>query len=936
MSIQPRNLTRRQQDTLDVSLQGAVSQKNLRKAARLIEARANVNSREDLLGYTPLQTAVAGKWAEGCHLLLLHGANIQVIEDSQDLTFLTRAVLSQGHQLGTASFTPDDPAVSDRPVSMAIRMQTKNKDQLLQTAVQDGKLEDIGALLQAGVTLNREQTEKVYRWCSRAIGNKGNPITINTILQHLNITKEQAQSLLFDAKNADYPEIVPTLVKAGLDLNEGLHSSLHGKSVRVLQCFIDLGADKNRGLTFAVMNKKQEFVECLIKAGADKDHGLREAIVHDVPQFIPYFLSLGASKTKGWEIAIRQNRLNAIQALVAAGADINEGLTIALLQGREEIARDFIARGAVPTLKTLKSALEGNNTRIALDLLTKGMIPNLEMLQIVLKQNNIHILEWFLDNNTFSHAEILHAAIEQMSSDRTFSLLFNKGLIPTEEMIGAALQKNNLNFLSEGIKHNLIPDVELWKIAVGQNRIELVSHLTNHNITYSKELGKELLNMAIERRNIPMIRELNRHYITYNTEILSRIYAIAEVYEKLEFAVIAGDRTTAQELIDAGLDTTKGLLYAIQYSRSTFLRFFVAAGADKDQGLRYAIRYLHSFALKELIDAGADKQKALYAAVEWNVISMVKDLIKAGAVPDEEALRLACKNNRNELVEYLLDLGVKPNKEAMRDAVKSDNDLQNIRTLIDHGGVMDEETQRHLMARLVDQKCTDPHLFFLKRPKMYELEVYHNHDFQPLSKIDPQYLTKPILLLNIADYEYPGVNHGAITPYFTRLYDREYEKMAKRFTLVRVMVGDVNKLVSTVDQVKAALPNLPLLHWALNGHGGGAALGFSKNRLTRGDTSVMTEIGKRIGKNGTCSIWGCLNGDGPNNLAQVFSQYAAPAIVFASPTLVSSIVPYTFQLNPTTPVFAPFFQNDFGKPAPSRAYRDGEEIADGYKLPSRL
>ncbi len=432
-----------------------------------------------------------------------------------------------------------------------------------------------------------------------------------------------------------------------------------------------------------------------------------------------------------------------------------------------------------------------------------------------------------------------------------------------------------------------------------------------------------------------MIRELNLHFITYDAEILSRIYAIANGDEKLEFSVIAGDRTTAQELIDAGADTTKGLLYAIQYSQSTFLRFFVAAGADKDEGLLYAIRNLHSFALKELIDAGAGIQKALYAAVELNAISIVKDLIKAGAVPDGEAIRLACKNNRDELVEYLLDLGVKPNEEVMRDAVKS-NTLQKIRTLIDHGGVMNEETQHHLMARLVDQKCTDPHLFFLRRPKMYEPEVYHNHDFQPLSRIDPQNLTKPILLLNIADYEYPGANHGVITEYFTRLYDREYEKMAKRFTLVRVMVGDVNKLVSTVDLVKAALPNLPLLHWALNGHGGGAALGFSKGHLTIDDTSVMVEIGKRIGKNGTCSIWGCLNGDGPNNLAQVFSQYAFPAIVFASPTLVSCIVPYTFQLNPTTPVFAPFFQNDFGKPAPSRAYRDGEEIADGYKLPSRL
>lgn len=936
MSIQPNNITRSEQDALDSSLHNSVSRKNLTETARLIEARANVNSREDLLGYTPLQIAIAKKWPEGCHLLMQHGANIQVIEDSQELTFLSRAALSQGHQLGTPSFTPDDVALNNRLANMDIRMQCKARGILLTIAIQDKNLEEIGALLEAGVTLNRAEAEEVYNLCLTGIRNNlAPPMTINTILEHLNITKNQAESLLFEAAHLDCPEIVPTLIKAGLNVNEGLHSSSYGSSVRVLQCFIDRGADKNAGLVSAVMNKKQDFVEYLIKAGANKDYGLRHAILLNKLQFIPYFLSVGANPTVGLELAIDKKDRLAIRALVDAGVNLQEGLNIALRKSQGELAIDFIGIGAIPTKETLKSALVGCNTQLVLEFIIKKMIPDLEMLQIVLQHKNDILIEWFIDNNIFSHAEILHTAIEQSDSAHTFRLLFNKGLIPTDEVIKAALQKNNLHFLSEGISQHLIPDVEIWKIAVEQNQIDLFSHLTSCHITFSKELGKELLHRAIEKGSISLIREINRHHITYTKEILARIYAIANNDEKLEFAVIAGDRITAEQLIDAGADQTKGLLYAIQYSTSNFLSYFVSLGADKDEGLRHAIRYGQSFASKALIDAGADKQKGLYAAIEWNANSLVKDLIQAGASPDGEALILAKKHKRNKLVQYLLDLDVKPNEEFMRDAVQSDS-LQEIRTFIDHGAVMDQATRSRLMARLVEQKCAAPSLFFLQRPKMYELEVFYDRAFRPLSKINPQYLTKPIFLLNIADYESPGEHHGAITKYFTGNLDHHYKKMAKRFTLVRVMVDDVNQLVSTVDRAKAALPNLPLLHWALNGHGGSTALGLSKNNLTIADAPVMGAVGKRIDRNGTASLWGCLNGGGDNNLAQVFSKHAFPAIVFASPALVGSITPFTFQLDPATPVFAPFFQDDYDKPNPSRAYRDGVEIANGYRLPSRL
>jgi len=936
MSIQPRNLTQRQQEALDTSLHTAVSRKNLTETARLIEARANVNSREDLLGYTPLQTAVTKKWPEGCHLLMQHGANIQVIEDRQELTFLTRAAFSQGHQLGTASYIPDDPAVSNRPVSMSIRIQIENKDRILQKALDDSNLEDIASLLEAGVTLSPKEAEKVYYLCRQAIRDKRNPTTINTILQHLNITKQQAQSFLYDASDADCPEIVPTLIKAGIDVNEGLHSSLHGSSVRVLQCFIDLGADKNRGLTFAVIGKKQNFVQYLTEAGADKDHGLKESIAFDQPQFIPYFLSVGANSTVGLETAIDRNKLNAIQALVAVGADINKGLNIALLRGKEKIVRYFLENGAIGTPEALKSALKGSNTKLALDLLKKGMTPDLEMLQIALEQNNRTIIEWFVDNNAFSQAEILHTAIEKESSEMTLCLLFDKGLIPSQEMIRDAFQKNNLSFLCVGIKRGFIPEIEVWKRAVEQDVVDFYRELISRGMRFNEETGKELLNFLIEKGKLPMIGELNRdHSITYNPEILARIYAIADSEQKLEFAVIAGDQATAQQLIDAGADKTKGLLYAILYRKPAFIRYFAIAGADKNEGLEYAIENRQIFAITPLIEAGADKQTGLHLAIESGATNIAKELIKAGAAPDGESLRLAITHNRDELVEHLLDLGVQPNEEVMRDAVKIDS-LQKVRTLIDHGGVMDPETKLRLMARLVDKKCACPHLFFLQRPKMYALEVFYDHAFQPLSKIAPQYLTKPILLLNIADYEAAGPYHGAITQYFTSSFDHKYEKMAKRFTLVRVMVDDANKLVSTMDRVRAALPKLPLLHWALNGHGGPQAIGLSKNHLTTDTGSVMGEIGKRIDQHGTASLWGCLNGEDDKNLAEIFSKYTFPAIVFASPSLVSSIAPYTFQLTPTTPVFAPFFQDDYGKPEPSRAYRDGELVADGYKLPSRL
>jgi len=315
-------------------------------------------------------------------------------------------------------------------------------------------------------------------------------------------------------------------------------------------------------------------------------------------------------------------------------------------------------------------------------------------------------------------------------------------------------------------------------------------------------------------------------------------------------------------------------------------------------------------------------------------------LMKHGAdlpIP-EDTLRTAIREDDRDLTHYLIERGAVLDTEMSTTAVEKNN-LELVRHLIDGGAPLEEKTRKKLTGLLLDQECTleSTSLFLdVRRPKLCTLEVYQGENFAPISKINRQFLSKPIFLLNIADYDIPGPNYGAITQYFTPTFHDIYDKIIKHFTLVRVIIDHPNKLVSTIDQVKAAIPNLPLLHWALNGHGNPVAIGFSKAWLTKEDTSIMQEIGKRIDVSGTISIWGCNNGDKEQNIAKVFSRHVFPTIVFASPEMVTRVTPNIRKLPSKIPVFFPFFRNDPGQQEFLNAYINGEEIANGYKLCSRL
>lgn len=188
---------------------------------------------------------------------------------------------------------------------------------------------------------------------------------------------------------------------------------------------------------------------------------------------------------------------------------------------------------------------------------------------------------------------------------------------------------------------------------------------------------------------------------------------------------------------------------------------------------------------------------------------------------------------------------------------------------------------------------------------------------------------RPLAIFNVAD-EYLGPHYGGVVKNFGELCHSQYEKIARDFTVIRILVDDPNQLVATINRIANMFPQAPILHWALDGHGDATSMeiggGSDDAVLTIDDNNILQEIVNRVSPLGTIALWGCSCAEGERNLARQLSLFGC--IVYGSDRPVSTIEYETYDSTvPNTPFLFPHFRERRNQELNAKIYSDNEELA---------
>lgn len=267
------------------------------------------------------------------------------------------------------------------------------------------------------------------------------------------------------------------------------------------------------------------------------------------------------------------------------------------------------------------------------------------------------------------------------------------------------------------------------------------------------------------------------------------------------------------------------------------------------------------------------------------------------------------------------------------------NKLDVGKLIVENSEVANTEDMQALLQRMGNVKIKP---FRPERPAPYIPQIFHDGRFVSLFSFiqeQPhafQELTKPLALVNMAD-EYLEMGPSAILKCFGPAQQVEYEKIARTFTLVRVIVNKPNQLVSTIDRIQEMIPQLPLNYWALVGHGNASCMVLDFNKkLTIHDTSIMQSIAGRVSPVGSLALWGCNCAETDVNITRQFSNCAEGRLVCGSACPVAEIAHETFYTGVTqTPVLIPYFKANPELQAHTRIYQCNEELLLGNNRDDR-
>ena len=225
----------------------------------------------------------------------------------------------------------------------------------LKTAVENGDIEIIKALLQSGANVNGDRG---------GVFDKAVKIGNIEILQLLIAKASNADKADWADSDYDFKEMIET---GNLALFKVVYkaSSLKDKDSRLLDMavkanqqpivnwLLSIGAKSNAELPDAIKAGKTAIVKSMIDAGADKQQGLQIAIENGQPDMVKLFVQAGANIKKALPVAIEKGNMEIFQLLTAKGIDPNEELEendkplhLAAEHGQVDIMKYLIKTGA--------------------------------------------------------------------------------------------------------------------------------------------------------------------------------------------------------------------------------------------------------------------------------------------------------------------------------------------------------------------------------------------------------------------------------------------------------------------------------------------------------------------------------------------------------------------------------------------------------------
>jgi len=263
----------------------------------------------------------------------------------------------------------------------------------------------------------------------------------------------------------------------------------------------------------------------------------------------------------------------------------------------------------------------------------------------------------------------------------------------------------------------------------------------------------------------------------------------------------------------------------------------------------------------------------------------------------------------------------------------SENRLQIAKVLVENAHVESLTDMQNLYKRTGGVTKIKP--FLQTRPPLYVPQVFSNDTFTSLSSMSQEQLKmmqssiRPLAIFNVAD-EHLGPDYGAVVTDFNGSFNSQYEKIARDFTVIRVLVDDPNQLVATTDRIRNMFPQAPVLHWAMNGHGNTTFMevggGSDDALLTINDNNILQEISTRVSPLGTIALWGCCCALGDQNLTRQFSLYGR--VAYGSDHPVSTVEYETYDSTlPNTPLLLPRFSDKLSKEFKAKIYNDNKELA---------
>ncbi len=348
----------------------------------LVENGADVNSRDDLFGATPLISASIHKGnITILEILVDAGAEIDAKDDFERTPLIYAAGFGDAEMIKFLLDNGADPDIKGQG------MLVKKKQTALELAVYLERSENVKVLKAHSVKIDPEKQEKVNGQFLKAV-KKGKIKKVKELLENgadIGAKDETDTTALMYAAWGGFSETTKLLIEKGADVNAVNKSGFGvlgraaelGLSAEVVKLLVEAGADVNgktclckkegSPLMGAAMSGHTEIARILVEAGADVDAkdmngetALMAASTFGHADIAGLLIGKGADvNAKGYDeesslfMASNWGHMETVKLLVDAGADVNAKnvkgwtpLTIASLYKHKDVIKFLKEHGA--------------------------------------------------------------------------------------------------------------------------------------------------------------------------------------------------------------------------------------------------------------------------------------------------------------------------------------------------------------------------------------------------------------------------------------------------------------------------------------------------------------------------------------------------------------------------------------------------------------